>query len=169
MVNNPWDGRLGFWMIAEDHPDHAAIIESPDGPRTYGALAGDAHQLVHLWRSRGVEAGDVVATLADNGNTLIECSLATQEAGLQFTPLNSHLTAHELASIMEHSGCKMLMVGARFAPLLQGLREANPRLQILTLDSIDGYESLQDARGPMPRTLPLDRRPGSLFVYTSGT
>ena len=69
----------------------------------------------------GIEPGDVVAALVDNGNTLIECALATHEAGLQFTPLNTHLTAHELTTIMDHSGCKVLVAGARFAPLLAGL------------------------------------------------
>src|SRR5262245_51317214 len=103
-----WDRRLGFWWIADDHPDMPAILVSPDGARTYAELAGDAHQLVHLFRSRGLRRGDVVAALADNGNTIIEISLATSESGLQFTPLNVHLTATELSTIMEHSGCRLL-------------------------------------------------------------
>ena len=168
-MESPWDRRLGFWWIAEDQPDAAAILESPDGPRTYGELAGDAHQLVHLWRSMGIEPGDVVAALVDNGNTLIECALATHEAGLQFTPLNTHLTAHELTTIMDHSGCKVLVAGARFAPLLAGLDRRR-----VGAARADGRRSrrLRVARvGPprMPRSAPDDRRPGSLFVYTSGT
>ena len=120
-MSHPWDRRLGFWWIAEDHPEAPAIVESPDGQRTYGELAGDAHQLVHLFRSLGAAQGDVVSVLTDNGNTLIEVSLACQESGLRFTPLNTHLTAHELASIMDHSGAKVLVIGERFAPLLDGL------------------------------------------------
>lgn len=168
-MSDPWDRRLGFWWIAEDHPDMPAILASPDGARTYGELAGDAHQLVHLWRSFGVKAGDVVAVLADNGVTLIECALATQESGLQFTPLNAHLTTHELRTIMEHSECKVLVAGARFAPLLDGLVRACPHLRILTVGDVPGFESLASARAPMPRTEPSDRCAGSLFVYTSGT
>ena len=168
-MDSPWDRRLGFWWITEDQPDAPAILESPDGPRTYGELAGDAHQLVHLWRSMGIEPGDVVAALVDNGNTLIECALATHEAGLQFTPLNTHLTAHELTTIMDHSGCKVLVAGARFAPLLAGLDSVGSGLRVLTVGEVDGFESLASARRDMPRSTPADRRPGSLFVYTSGT
>ncbi len=164
-----WDRRLGFWWIAEDHPEQPAILASPDGARTYAELAGDAHQLVHLWRSVGVEHRDVVAVLADNGNVLVECGLAAQEAGVFFTPLNVHLTAPELATIMAHSGCKVLVAGARFAPLLAGLGDIVPDLRVFTVGEADGYDSLESARAEHPRTSPPDRRPGGLFVYTSGT
>ena len=168
-MSSLWDRRLGFWWIAEDRPGLPAIIESPDGPRTYAELAGDAHQLVHLFRSLGAGTGEGVAVLADNCNTLIEISLASNEGGLHFTPLNTHLTPSELAAIMAHSGCKVLIVGAKFAPLLEGLSTTVPALHILTIGDVPGYISLATARSTQPRTAPADRRPGGLFVYTSGT
>ena len=168
-MDNPWDRRLGFWWIAEDEPDRPAIVESPDGPRTYGELAGDAHQLVHLFRSLGVDSGDAVGVLADNGNTLIEVSLACQESGLHFIPLNAHLTAHELAEIMVHSAARVLVIGERFAPLLEDLDTATPNLRVLVVGTIPGTPSLAKARVAFPRMAPDDRRPGGLFVYTSGT
>ena len=70
-MNSPWDHRLGFWWIAADHPDLTAIIASPDGPLTYGQLAGNVHQLVHLFRSVGGDAGTAIGVLLDNGNTII--------------------------------------------------------------------------------------------------
>jgi long-chain acyl-CoA synthetase len=163
--------RVGFWHIAQDQPALPAIVESPDGPRTYGELAGDAHQLVHLFRSLGVTAGDVIAVLADNGNTLVEVSLACHEAGLLFTPLNTHLTGAELAAIMEHSNAGVLLIGARFAPLLASVRDSvrRPELEVLTIGTVPGLPSLGAARASHPRTLPPERVPGGLFVYTSGT
>jgi long-chain acyl-CoA synthetase len=166
---NPWTRRLGFWWIAEDHPDIPAILESPDGPRTYGELAGDAHQLVHLFRSLGALSGDPIGVLADNGNTLIEASLASQEGGYHFIPLNTHLTAHELAAIMEHSGAKVLVISDRFAALLDGLDTAALGLAVLAIGNIHGVPSLAEARAAHPRSEPADRRAGGLFVYTSGT
>ena len=166
---HPWDRRLGFWWISEDHPDAPAIIESPDGSRTYGELAGDAHQLVHLFRSLGAATGDPIGVMADNGNSLIEVSLASQEGGYHFIQLNTHLTGHELASIVEHSGCKVLIIGERFAPLLAGIDAEALGLAVLALGHIDGVVALAEARAVHPRTEPDDRRAGGLFVYTSGT
>jgi long-chain acyl-CoA synthetase len=168
-VENPWDRRLGFWHIAEDRPDYPAILHSPDGPRSYAELAGEAHQLAHLFRSLGAEQGDPVGIVADNGNTLIEVSLACNESGLLFIPLNVHLTPSELAAIIEHSGAKVLVVGERFADLLADLDHADPDLTILSIGTIDGVQSLADARRAHPTTEPPNRTPGGLFVYTSGT
>ena len=169
LMDNPWDRRLGFWWIAEDQPELPAILEGPDGPRTYGELAGDAHQIANLFRSLGAHAGDAVGVLADNGNTLIECSLAAHESGLRLIPLNTHLTAHELAAIMEHSGAKVLVIGERFNGLLDGLDAAGLGLAVVAVGTIPGVPSLADLRIKQPRTPPADRRPGGLFVYTSGT
>ncbi len=146
-----------------------AIIEGPDGPRTYGELAGDAHQLVHLFGSLGAGEGDAIGVLVDNGNTLIETSLACQESGIHFIPLNVHLTAHELAAIMEHSQAKVLVIGDRFVDLLLGLDTTALDLHVLAVGAITGVESLAAARPRHPRTVPDQRRPGGLFVYTSGT
>ncbi len=168
-MGNPWDRRLGFWWIAEDHPTMPAIIAGPDGPRTYAELAGDAHQLVHLYRSVGATTGDAIAVLADNGNALIEHSLAAHEAGWHFIPLNVHLTAHELATIMAHSRAKVLVIGGRFAALLDGLDLDELGINVFTIGDIDRFANLAIARAAAPRTTPVDRTPGGLFVYTSGT
>jgi len=158
-MQHPWDRRLGFWWIAEDHPDAPAIAASPEGSFTYGELAGRAHQLVHLFRARGLTAGDSVAVLADNGITLPEVSLACQQSGMRMLPLNTHSTAHEIATIVEHSGAGLLIAGERFAPLLGAV----PPDLLLTTDI------LAAARAEHPTTVPSDRTPGGVFIYTSGT
>jgi long-chain acyl-CoA synthetase len=168
-VKSPWDRRLGFWWIAEDHPESPAIIDGPDGPRTYGELAGDAHQLAHLFRSLGANVGDAIGVVADNGNTLIETSLACQESGFHFIPLNTHLTAPELAAIMSHSAAKVLVIQQRLVALLDGLDHDALGLTVLAIGEIPGVRSIADARAEHPRTMPADRKAGGLFVYTSGT
>ena len=168
-MNEPWDQRLGFWWIAEDHPDHPAILVSPDGPRTYAELAGDAHQLVHLFRHLGAGAGDAIGVAADNGNTLIEASLACQESGMLMIPLNTHLAAAEVAAIMDNSGAKILLIEERLAGLLAELPGTAAPPTVVAIGTIDGVTSLADARSSHPRTAPHDRQPGGVFVYTSGT
>ncbi len=168
-MTTAWDQRLGFWWIAEDHPDSPAILAGPDGARTYAELAGDANQLVHLFRSLGAVPGDAIAAIVDNGTTLIEVSLACQQAGYYFIPLNTHLTAFELAAIMAHSGAKVLIAGERFAAQLADIDPALDADACSRSATIDGVRSLADARASQPRTTPDDRTPGGLFVYTSGT
>lgn len=174
--SHPWDRRLGFWWIAEDQPEAPAVLDSPDGARTYGELAGDAHQLAHLFRSLGAAPGKPVAVMADNGASLIEAYLACQESGLHMIPLNTHLTAHELEAILNHSGCQVLVVEGRLTGLLSDVNVDALDVSVLTIGSRDddragghGYASLAEARAAHPRIEPAGRSPGGLFVYTSGT
>ncbi len=167
---HPWDRRLGFWWIAEDRPEAPAILAGPDGPLTYGELAGRAHQLVHLFRSLGAGPGVPVAVMAGNGTTLVEASLACHESGMHMVPLNTHLTAHELSTILEHSGAAVLVVDPPFAPLVAELGpELRSTVSVLATGEVDGLVSLETARAGHPTTTPPDRSPGGLFVYTSGT
>ena len=165
---HPWDRRLGFWWIAEDHPEAPAVLESPDGPLSYGELAARAHQLVHLFRSLGAGPGAPVAVMADNGNSLLEASLACHESGMHMIPLNTHLTAAELDAILRHSGARVLVIGARFVELLDGF-DVGDDVEVLTIGDVAGRTSLEAARASHPTTVPEDRRQGGLFVYTSGT
>jgi long-chain acyl-CoA synthetase len=167
---HPWDRRLGVWYIAEDQPDAMAIIESPQGTRTYGELADNAHQLVHTFQALGVQAGDVVAVMCPNGVDLIETGLACHEGGFMFTPLNTSLTSDETAAIVEHSGCKLLIVHERFGAILTDENAAITKLvRSVSVGSVPNTDSLDDLRLAHPTTIPTDRRTGGLFPYSSGT
>ena len=164
-----WDQRLGFWWIAEDHPGAPAVLAGPDGPLSYGELAARAHQLVHLFRHLGAAPGVPVAVMADNGNTIVEASLACHESGLHMIPLNTHLSARELEVILRHSGARVLVIGARFAGLLDDLDLDGLAVAVRTIGEVDGFTSLDVARADHPTSVPDDRSQGGLFVYTSGT
>jgi long-chain acyl-CoA synthetase len=84
-------------------------------------------------------------------------------------PLNTHLTANELATILDHSGARALVVGERFAPLLADVDTDARGVNVFSVGAFDGAVPLATARAEHPRTEPDDRRPGALFVYTSGT
>ena len=167
-MDSPWDRRLGFWWIAEDQPDAPAILESPDGPRTYGELAGDAHQLVHLFRSlghrrrrRGRACWSTTATRSSRRR-----SPATR-------PGSIHPAQHppdgrtSWTTIMDHSGAKVLVVGERFARLLDGSTAAARRCGAGGR-RVDGVQSLADGprasiRASTPDGSPA-RRPVRLHV-----
>jgi len=171
-MRHPWDRRLGLWWIAEDQPDQPAVLESPSGTRTFAELAGGAHQLVHALRSVGVHPGAVVAVMLPNGIEMVECSLACQEAGWYFLPLNTLLTAGEVARILDHSGSSALIAHEQFAAIMTDsvLDDARGTCAVLGVGGdVPGIESLGELRSRFPTTEPTDRATGSIFTYTSGT
>src|SRR5579862_5664846 len=171
-MRHPWDRRLGVWWIAEDQPDQPAILESPSGTRTFAELAGGAHQLVHALRSVGVQPGAAVAVMLPNGVEMLECSLACQEAGWYFLPLNTLLTAGEVARILAHSGSSVLIAHEQFAGIImdQVLDAARASCAVLSVGAdVPGLGSLRELRSRFPTTEPTDRATGSIFTYTSGT
>jgi len=69
--------------------------------------------------------------------------------------------------ILEHSGAKVLIVGERYAGLLDVVDRSS--VAVLAVGTIEGVPSLAEARAVHPQAVPDDRTPGGLFVYTSGT
>jgi len=167
-MDSSWEQRLGFWWIADDHPDRLAVAASPDGELTYAELAGRAHQVVHLFRARGLAAGDVVAAMLPNGVDLVTVSLACHQAGWYFLPLNTFLTAGEVSSILEHSEARVLVVDETYAAAVAGV-DRRVLAGGFVVGELDGFESFGAARAAHPTTEPDDRACGALFVYTSGT
>ena len=118
-----------------------------------------AHQLVHLLRARGLRAGDAVAALLPNGIGLVEWWLACSEAGWYFIPLNTFLTEHEVATIVEHSGARVLVAHERFAAQVATVDRA-ALAAAFAVGEIAGFESVDEARAAHPATEPDARTPG---------
>jgi long-chain acyl-CoA synthetase len=86
-----------------------------------------------------------------------------------FNPLNTHLTAAELSTIMEHSGTKVLVIDKAYEDVAAGLTSAAAELHVLFAGVSSGPDSLAVRRAEHPKSKPDERAPGALFVYTSGT
>jgi long-chain acyl-CoA synthetase len=163
--------RLGLWRIAEDHPDHTAVVASPDGTWTYSELAERAHRLVHALRRLGVEEDAAVAVMAPNGVLPIIVGLACQEAGWNAVLINYAWTAGEVATVIEHSRSQALVLHERCATILQA--EAAHRVSdsatVIASGEIPGvldFDSLLDAESG---DTPDHRREGGTVSYSSGT
>src|ERR1039458_8747922 len=108
-------GDLGFWALAQEDPDYLALI-TPEGAEVRsGELLGHANQLVHALRHKGMESGDVVATVLPNGVEMLEVYLAALQAGWYLVPINHHLVAPEIVYILRDSGAKVFVAHERFA------------------------------------------------------
>jgi len=164
-------GDLGFWALAQEDPDHLALV-TPDGEEvTAKELLGRSNQLVHALRAQGFEVGDVVATLLPNGAEMIEAYLAALQAGWRLVPINFHLVAPEVAYILEDSGARAFIAHERYAAAAAAAAEevgldAAGRLGVGEIPGFTSYGAARDAQRSTP---PEHRTIGDVMNYTSGT
>ncbi|WP_052422300.1 AMP-binding protein [Nonomuraea candida] len=143
-------GLPGFYSIAAADPGRLAVIDT-DGARTsYGDLLARVNQVSHGLRARGLTTGDVVAGVLPNGIDALVMVMATGQIGLYYVPINWHLTASEVAYILDDCDAKVVVTDAGHAV---------PGGEVGT----DGLAAGQPADAPAGRTA------GTVMWYTSGT
>ena len=163
--------ELGFWRAAQETPDRLALVD-PDGrEHTAGALLATANRITHGLRALGLGRGDVVAMVLPNGAPVIELYLAVLQAGFYLVPINHHLTAPEMAYIVENSGAKVLVGDERFAVEVAAAAGSLrfPATHSFATGTIPGFRSYAELGAGQSDALPEDRSSGQVMNYTSGT
>jgi long-chain acyl-CoA synthetase len=170
-MKHAWDRRLGFWWIAQDHPNQLAVAASPSGVTlTYSELAGRCHQLVHALRSSGLAAGDIVAYALPNDIDMLYWQLAAQEGGFQTIALNPALSGAEIQRIVDHSGAAAIVLHAQFADRIEQMAGTGSiHLRVSVGGAISGWSSVEDLVADQPVTEPDNRTMGMPISYSSGT
>ncbi|MEI6701885.1 MAG: AMP-binding protein, partial [Actinomycetota bacterium] len=163
-------GDLGFWAMAQEHPEHLALV-TPDGQEmTAGELLGRSNQVVHALRGFGLVPGDVVATLLPNGVEYLELYLACLQAGWYLVPVNHHLVGPEIGYILSDSGAKVFVAHERFedAALIAAEEAEIASSTCLVAGEILGFNDDARPRSNQPPITP-DRPPlGDVMIFTSG-
>ncbi|MFQ5664956.1 MAG: acyl-CoA synthetase [Candidatus Binatia bacterium] len=163
--------EYGFWHLAQKDPGRLAVVEPNGNPLTAGELLAASNRLVHGLRRLGLKQGDCIATVLPNGAAMIELYLAAAQAGLYLTPINHHLTAPEIAYILQDCEAHAFFGGERFA---QACRDAAAEAGLATracfaVGRIPGFRTYTELTYQQPDTLPEDRAAGQVMNYTSGT
>ena len=162
---------MSFWLGAEAEPDRLALL-GPDG-RAWkaGALAARCHQLVHGLRARGLAAGDAVAVLLPNGEPLVSTLLAVMQAGWHWLPINTSLTASEVAWILADSGARAFVADARHAEVAAAAADEArvPAHARIAVGDVPGFGSFEALLAGQPTARPGERLAGQFMQYTSGT
>jgi long-chain acyl-CoA synthetase len=170
-MRHAWDQRLGFWWIAQEHPDLPAVVACPSGTSlTFAELAGRAHQVVHALRAQGLGAGDIFAYALPNDVDMLLLQLAAQEGGFQSISLNPALSGPEVKRIVDHSGASALVLHHQFADRLDGSSNAGSiKLRVVVGSSLDGFLPFAEFVEGHPTTEPAGRELGVPITYSSGT
>ncbi|QZT57231.1 fatty-acid--CoA ligase FadD4 [Mycolicibacterium austroafricanum] len=165
-------------------PDKPAIIMYPSGTVvTFGELEARANRLAHLFRDAGLVEGDAVAILMENNEHIHAVMWAARRAGLYYVPISTHLTAAEVAYIVDNSGAKAIVGSAKLKDTLAGLAEELPNgLPPLRLiaggaessatsasSELEGWQRYPECVADKPDTPIADEIEGDLLQYSSGT
>ena len=161
------------FSIAESRPDHPAIVMATTGQAlTYGQLTARARRVEHLLHAIGVRRGDCIAIFAENTIDFLPIVWAAQSSGLYYTAINSHLTADEVAYVVNDCGAKVLFSTEALAPVVGNLTAAAApvlRARVMSGVAADGWLSLDTELASQPED-PLDGEcEGDFFLYSSGT
>jgi long-chain acyl-CoA synthetase len=161
-------------LHATVRPNQPAVIMANSGETiSYAELEARSNRLAHLLRARGLSKGDHYAIFLENHPRFIECCSAADRSGLYFTPVNSHLTASELAYIVNNSLSKALITSqSRREAAMQALRDC-PDVELCLIVDGDGdgarVRNLEEATRGFPSTPIPDESRGMPMLYSSGT
>ena len=160
--------------FARTTPDHPAVIMGSSGEVvTYRELDERSNAFAHYLRDAGLQPGDVVAVLMDNNSRYHEVCWAIRRIGLYWAPINSHLTADEVAYILNDCGAKVLVASSGIAASPADLGpSAAPAVQARLYvggPAPEGWQSYDEALKGLPVTAVDDEVEGDMLQYSSGT
>jgi long-chain acyl-CoA synthetase len=162
---------LGFFRLAENHPDALALVDPSGREWSRGELLGACNRVTHGLRALGLGKGDCIATVLPNSAEMIQLYLAASQAGMYLTPINHHLTAPEVAYIVGDSDAKVFVGASRFADACRGAAAelGFARDHLVSIDALDGFRPFSELSAGQPDGVPEDRAAGQVMNYTSGT
>lgn len=152
-------------QFAKSQPDHPAIIMAGSGETvTYREMDEAANRMAHWLRAQGLNEGDAFGVLMENNARYHETYWASQRAGTVLVPISTHLTASEIAYILDDSDAKLLITTPKFDGIVAELPGLGADLPTLTFGA--GAEAVLAA---LPTGQIADQIVGRVMLYSSGT
>jgi long-chain acyl-CoA synthetase len=166
--------RFNHWLVAQ--PERVWLRQPVDGQWhdfTWRQVDEQARRLASALLAQGCVAGDRVALLAKNCAEWFISDLAIQHAGLVSVPLYPLQAPEQIAYVLEHAGCKVILVGKLDDPdkLAGGIGAHITRIAMPypTMAAAHDWHSLLARHEPLQGT--RAQQPDELLsiLYTSGT
>src|SRR6478735_5938074 len=97
------------------HGDREAIVSVHQSIRwTYREFADRVETLARGLLALGLEAGDRLGVWSPNYAEWTRLQFATADVGVVLVNINPAYRTHELAYVLEHSGCRALVASPKF-------------------------------------------------------
>lgn len=161
-----------FFGRAQAAPERVVVVMADQGRScTAGALAQQALQMAQWLAAQGLEAGERFAVLLENRVEILALVLAARQAGLYAAVLSTHLTADEVAYIVQDSGARLVVASAKTLPQLAQVQATRP-LPCWTVDEATAQAASLPAALIHSQGPPVDfsdRPLGRDLLYSSGT
>ncbi len=160
---------------AAEHPDQPAIVMAPSGRvLTFAEYEGSANQVAHLLRETGLRRQDHMAIFMENNPAMLLTEAGAERTGLYFTPVNSYLSAEEVAYVVNDSQSRVVVTSAAKAEVAQQLPALCPEVDRWIMVGAEGspggpFESWEEAVGGQPTGAVADEQLGAPMMYSSGT
>ena len=116
---------------AAENPYKPAVIMAGSGETlTYGELVDGMNRLARVLQAH-CAIGDRVAMLMENERDYFTVAWGVRRAGLRGVPVNWHLTAAEVAYMVDNSDAVALIVSAGLLDVAEEVRASNDRSEAL--------------------------------------
>jgi long-chain acyl-CoA synthetase len=163
--------------IARDAPDKVAVTVTSGRSISYGELLRRSNQVAHLLYDAGLRRGDGIVLMLPNCIEFYELAWGAQRSGLYYTPVNTHLTADEIAYIIDDSGAKAVFIHASASALASELAASTrgagtgavTGVRFVVGGDLAGYDNFDEAMRVAPHSEPPEPSQGTEMLYSSGT
>jgi long-chain acyl-CoA synthetase len=164
--------NLGFRLDAHAArtPGKPAVVMGRSGTTlTYEQLDDRSRRLAQVFHAAGLEPGDHVALLGENGPLFFEVVFAAFRSGLYFTPVNWHLTAREATYVVRNCGARALVASTGIGAVAEEIVAAVPEVALRLVADGGARSSYEDALAAAPPDPLPHELEGQWMFYSSGT
>lgn len=149
---------------------------------SYVQCAMRSRKLANAFAALGLQAGDVVGSIAWNNHRHMEAYYGVSGSGMLMHTCNPRLQPQQLIYIINHAEDAAVLFDATFAPLIKGIAAHCPNVKAwicmsdnANMPAVDGvnnvicYEELIAPHSEQFEWPEFDERTGAALCYTSGT
>jgi long-chain acyl-CoA synthetase len=164
------------WFTAKaDEP----CLTCDDRTLTWGEFGERSSQVAQGLVAAGIEPGDRVSFLDQNGPEYFELLIGAMMAGAVVASVNWRLAPREMVQVLNLTGSSFLLVGSRHVPTVNAFRDQVPTLRKVVVlgdadptqlrDGDERYEDWIAGRPAVDPMVPVAAEDTALMMYTSGT